>query len=83
MFISNYEKEGMRVSIRTLQAQVVHLFDEIEKLKAISAAKKKPSSLFRTDEAPWGYKKDGTPRKRPGRPTYNIPEIKNAEPLPV
>ena len=34
-------------------------------------------------EAPWGYKKDGTPRKRPGRPFYKIPEIKNEQPLPV
>jgi chromosome segregation ATPase len=34
-------------------------------------------------EAPWGYKKDGTPRKRPGRPLYKIPEIKNEQPLPV
>ena len=85
MFISNYEKEQMRVSVRTLQAQVVHLFDEIEKLKAIGAAKKKPlpKLIFRTDEAPWGYKKDGTPKKRPGRPVYNIPEIKNEQPLPV
>lgn len=31
----------------------------------------------------YGYKKDGTPRKRPGRPPYNTPEIKNEQPLPV
>jgi hypothetical protein len=36
--------------------------------------------LARTPEAPWGMKKDGTPRKRPGRPIYNIPEIKNEQP---
>jgi hypothetical protein len=39
--------------------------------------------LVKTPEAPWGMKKDGAPRKRPGRRTYNIPEIKNEQPLPV
>jgi HD superfamily phosphohydrolase len=39
--------------------------------------------LVKTPEAPYGLKKDGTPRKRPGRPMYNIPEIKNEQPLPV
>jgi hypothetical protein len=71
MFISNYEKEEMRVSIRTLQAQVTHLFDEIKELKAKRTInrviKKKPLFIFRTDEAPWGYKLDGTPKKRPGK----------------
>jgi hypothetical protein len=69
MFISNYDKEQMRVSIRTLQAQVIHLFDELKELKANKVVKKKPMPklIFRTDEAPWGYKKDGTPKKRPGR----------------
>jgi hypothetical protein len=71
MFISNYDKEQMRVSIRTLQAQVVNLSEEIKELKAVKVIKQKPktrSLLLRTDEAPWGYKKDGSPRKRPGRP---------------
>jgi len=39
--------------------------------------------LIKAPEAPYGLKKDGTPRKRPGRPIYNIPEIKNEQPLPV
>jgi hypothetical protein len=39
--------------------------------------------LTKAPEAPYGLKKDGTPRKRPGRPIYNIPEIKNEQPLPV
>ena len=69
MFISNYEKEQMRVTIRTLQAQITHIFEEIKELKASKVVKKKPAPklIFRTDEAPWGYKKDATPRKRPGR----------------
>ena len=81
MFISNYDKEQMRVSIRTLQAQMVQVMGELKALKDSQKPKKalKPI-IFRTDEAPWGYKKDGTPRKRPGRPVYNIPEIKNEQP---
>jgi hypothetical protein len=71
MFISNYDKEQMRVAIRTLQAQVTHLFDEIKELKATKivnkVVKKKPAPIFRTAEAPWGYKLDGTPKKRPGK----------------
>ena len=80
MFISNYDKEEMRISIRTLQAQVLHLFEEIKTLKAAKQKPKTRSLILRTDEAPWGYKKDGTPKKRPGRPIYNIPEIKNEQP---
>jgi hypothetical protein len=83
MFISNYDKEQMRVSIRTLQAQVVHLFDEIRELKASRVEKKKSSPIFRTDEAPWGYKKDGTPKKRPGTAPQKPQEIKNEQPVPV
>lgn len=68
MFISKYEKEEMRISIRSLQAQVKHLLDEVRELK-LSRPERKPKSLIvRTEEAPWGYKKDGTPSKRPGRP---------------
>jgi len=68
MFISKHEKEEMRISIRALQAQVKHLLDELRELK-LSRPERKPKSLIvRTEEAPWGYKKDGTPRKRSGRP---------------
>jgi hypothetical protein len=78
MFISNYDKEQMRVAIRTLQSQVTNLIDEIKELKATKivnkVVKKKPAPTFRTAEAPWGYKKDGTPKKRPGKPL-----VKNEE----
>jgi hypothetical protein len=62
MFISNYDKEQMRVSIRTLQAQMVQVMGELKALKDAQKPKKalKPI-IFRTEEAPWGYKKDGTP----------------------
>lgn len=62
MFISNHEKEEVRISIRTLQAQMVHVMDE---LKALKTAKQK-NPVVRTAEAPYGYKKDGTPKRRPG-----------------
>ena len=68
MFISNYDKEQMRVSIRTLQAQMVQVIGELKALKDAQKPKRtlKPI-IFKTNEAPWGYKLDGSPRKRPGR----------------
>ena len=87
MFISNYEKEQMRVAIRTLEAQMVHVLDELKALKATKVVnkvvKKKPAPIFRTAEAPWGYKLDGTPRKRPGRDPQKLNEVKNEQPLSV
>jgi hypothetical protein len=84
MFISSYEKELMRVSIRTLQAQMAQVMDELKTLKANQKPKRAPQvPIVRTGEAPWGYKKDGTPKKRPGRPLHKIPEIKNEQSLPV
>jgi len=87
VFISNYEKEQMRVAIRTLEAQMVHVLDELKALKATKVVnkvvKKKPAPIFRTAEAPWGYKLDGTPKKRPGKPYPPKKEIKNEQPLPV
>lgn len=78
MFISNYEKEEMRVSIRTLQAEMAALIKEVNALR-VAKQKITISSI----EAPWGYKKDGTPKKRPGRAIPPKPETKNEQPLPV
>lgn len=72
MFISNYDKEQMRVSIRTLQAQMVHVMYELNSLKDAQKQKKEKPIIFRTEDAPWGYKKDGTPKKRPGRPIKSM-----------
>jgi chromosome segregation ATPase len=98
MFISKYDKEEMRVSIRTLQAENKEIKALIESLNerfdrlAAYAVKKKARveelegtikgaqeiinesdktfevifTKMKTKEAPWGYKKDGTPKKRPG-----------------
>ena len=84
MFISNYEKEQMRVSIRTLQAQMTQIMDELKALKVVQKPKRAPKTfIFRTDEAPWGYKKDGTPKKRPGKAIAKKPEVTNEQPLSV
>jgi hypothetical protein len=66
MFITSAEKEDMRISIRTLQAEMSALIKEFNAFRA-SKQKPAPKLIFKTDEAPWGYKKDGSPRKRPGR----------------
>jgi hypothetical protein len=66
MFISNAEKEELRDAIQTLKGQVKDL--QIEVLWLKSRAYKSRPVFVKTDDAPWGVKKDGTPRKRPGRP---------------
>jgi hypothetical protein len=73
MFITNAEKEDMRISIRTLQAEMSAL---IKEFNAFRASIQKPSNkvIFRTEEAPWGYKKDGTPKKRSG-PKIQLMEV--------
>jgi hypothetical protein len=74
MFISTAEKEFFHESIRTLTNQVKDL--QIEVLWLKGRQHKTRPAFVRTDEAPWGVKKDGTPRKRPGRPTQ-VMEIKS------
>lgn len=66
MFISKDEKEQLWASIHSLRAKVHDLEIEAAWLKN-KLYKSKPPTL-KTEEAPWGYKPDGTPRKRPGRP---------------
>jgi hypothetical protein len=63
MFISNYEKHQLQMRIGSLEVIVSRLETQLEKLKP-----KQKAPIFRTEEAPWGYKKDGTPKKRSGRP---------------
>ena len=65
MFISNDEKEIIRISVRTLQEKVKELEERIDRLSSTVTKIKPP--ILRTTEAPWGYKMDGTPKKRPGR----------------
>lgn len=72
MFISNTEKYQIQKTIKTLLATVSDLSRENEAMKqSIIELEQKAKSfkkpIVRTPEAPWGYKMNGTPRKRPGR----------------
>jgi hypothetical protein len=64
MFISNAEKDRIKIDIMSLYTEVKRLHEDIALLNTSLANAAKP--LITTD-APWGYKKDGTPCKRPGR----------------
>lgn len=66
MFITRAEKSEMQLAIRSLQAKIRDL--EIESNRTKNKVSNKRAVIFRTDDAPWGFKKDGNPRKRPGRP---------------
>jgi chromosome segregation ATPase len=52
-----------------------------KKISPLKGIKRGP--FAKTPEAPWGMKKDGTPRKRPGYPAHTKPETKNEQSLPV
>ncbi len=66
MFISKAEKESIYLKIRALDARVKDL--EIETTWLRNKATRSFNSTMRSPEAPWGLKRDGSPRKRPGRP---------------
>jgi hypothetical protein len=70
MFITRAEKEEMQMAIRTLQAKVRDL--EIEAGWIKNKVSSSRSVIFKTDDAPWGFKKDGNPRRRPGRPLQSM-----------
>ena len=68
MFISKTEKanlwltiEGLRNRVRDLEIEAIWLKNKICKTR---------SPIVKTESAPWGVKKDGSPRKRPGRPAH-------------
>lgn len=70
MFISKAEKESIHLKIRALEARVRDL--EIEAVWLKNKATKTRNPIIKTEEAPWGFKKDGNPRKRPGRPVQTM-----------
>jgi hypothetical protein len=47
---------------------VTNLENEVKSLRTKLDAKNMASASNVVQEAPWGLKKDGTPKKRPGRP---------------
>ena len=66
MFITRAEKNEMQQAIRSLQEKVRDL--EIEATWIKNKVAKPRNHIIKTGDAPWGMKKDGSPRKRPGRP---------------
>lgn len=66
MFISKSEKEEIQQKIRALEARVRDL--EVEATWLKNKTTKTRNAIVKTEEAPWGFKRDGNPRKRPGRP---------------
>lgn len=66
MFITTAEKESIRQTLHELKTRIKDLEIEVVRLKNKST--KTHNQIVRTKEAPWGLKKDGNPRKRPGRP---------------
>jgi hypothetical protein len=70
MFISKAEKEELMLAVRSLQARVRDL--EIEAIWLKNKLYKPRPPTLRTGDAPWGYKADGEPRKRPGRPVKKM-----------
>jgi hypothetical protein len=66
MFISRAEKEFFHSTIATLQTRVMNLEGAIGRLASETYLNR--PGLVANERAPWGIKKDGSPRKRPGRP---------------
>ena len=67
MFISRKEKEELQSVVQGLQNRMRDLEIETIWLKS-KLHKEKKQAIPKDSAGPWGYKKDGTPRKRPGRP---------------
>ena len=90
MFISNSEKEVIRITMQAFQNNLSNALAENKSMKqaiidlegrinaleksAKRPAKKEKKQILRTPEAPYGYKLDGTPKKRPGKPLPTTPE---------
>lgn len=64
---ANLEKEASKVEDLEIEVQQLRARIDAQNLSAKSNTIKtrKPRAL--KVDAPWGYKKDGTPKKRPGR----------------
>jgi hypothetical protein len=70
MFISTAEKEAIRKTIETLENRILDLEIHAERAKNHIQAVTSMHLASRQFKAPapYGLKKDGTPKKRPGRP---------------
>jgi hypothetical protein len=70
MFISKKEKDALWAIVQGLQDRVRDL--EIEVIWLKNKTTKTRPAIVKSEGAPWGIKKDGTPRKRPGRPVQSM-----------
>jgi hypothetical protein len=70
MFISRKEKDALWAIVQGLQDRVRDL--EIEAIWLKNKTTKTRPAIVKSEGAPWGIKKDGTPRKRPGRPVQSM-----------
>jgi hypothetical protein len=70
MFISRKEKDALWSIVQGLQGRVRDL--EIEVIWLKNKTTKTRPAIVKSEGAPWGIKKDGTPRKRPGRPVQSM-----------
>jgi hypothetical protein len=64
MFISSTEKQQVKLDLADLQARVQLLEQVMGSLKDHL----KETSRTLNDPAPYGYRKNGQPKKKPGRP---------------
>jgi len=73
MFISRKEKDELQAIVQNLHSRVRDL--EIETIWLKNKLYKSKDPAIASDKAaPWGYKKDGVPRKRPG-PSTKVMEV--------
>ena len=70
MFISKLEKDEIKRDVAGLRARIATLESDFILLMESVKATTKPA--VKSEEAPWGYKKDGTPKKRTGRPRQTM-----------
>ena len=70
MFILTAEKEQIKRELQILRANVAMLESEIIWLRGM--IKGNTRQVLRTADAPYGLKKNGEPRKRPGRPPQTM-----------
>jgi hypothetical protein len=70
VFISKTEKENLWLTIEGLQNRIRDL--EVEAIWLKNKTTKTRPAIVKSEGAPWGIKRDGTPRKRPGRPPLSM-----------
>lgn len=70
MFITTVEKEQIKQELQILRANVAMLESEIIWMRGL--IKGNTRQVLKTVDAPYGIKKNGEPRKRPGRPPQTM-----------